>query len=132
MPRLDARRAGLLLALGTVWGCSPSPFEDAPSEMESGTTLEADLCEATRGARFRSVERMECGQGPGGAVFGYWRLEFQPDLVRWKHSDVEETAPYRCDGQEVVAQFGGLEVRARLLDAGRTIEWQGALYERDP
>lgn len=86
------------------------------------------------GVKFRSTELREVGLGPNGVAMGHWSLTFQEGVVKWRHSDVLESARYEIDPDGSITSGLGRKpdrpVRAQYDKATDRILWGGLWYER--
>jgi hypothetical protein len=90
--------------------------------------------ESVDGDKFESVERVEMGLGPNGAVKGNATISFDANQYVWRHSDLHCVGSYEIDGDVIVAEMKipcqtyGKTIRAKL--DGDRLDWGGVAYRR--
>jgi hypothetical protein len=60
-----------------------------------------DLCDRLAGVDFRSEEQISAVLGPDGVEPAYEFVDFEGDEALWLYSDIIESGPYECSGNQV-------------------------------
>ena len=126
----------VVIAVATlIAACAPASGQrlgspgDRP-EQSRPSVVQPDL----EGARFRSTELRELGLGPNGVVMGHWFLSFQGGFVKWRYSDVLESARYEIDANGLIASTLAPKLdppaRTQYDKATDRMFWGGMWYER--
>jgi hypothetical protein len=88
-----------------------------------------DFCNSLNGSSFESLEKLELGLGPSGAVLGYWKISFRNGKFQWSHSDVSENGTYTCSDSMITAKFSDRTTTANYDPTTGILTWEEVEYK---
>ena len=99
--------SGVLVAAVTSLCLTPSArSEPEPSKAETGASAEAAAAHPLDGKRYRSLEKLLCGDKPDGTVtMDYWEITFKGKTYFWRHHDVISQGSYDFDPKTGLLAF---------------------------
>lgn len=103
--------------------------ENPPPNLESPAVT--DACSLLNGSAFRSIAKLEIGEGPnGGAVLGTWSIGFRGNQFTWDYSDVQQSGTYTCTDGSIIAQAYKRTIEGRIDAERKILTWDGIEYRK--